>query len=75
MPKITIEYSEEEKHDAETAMRSGDLYLCLTDIHDHIRNKIKYSELSGKELKAYENIQEMFFESVDSYGLNRLLFE
>jgi hypothetical protein len=50
---------------------NGHKYHCaINDILQHLRDKIKYSDLNENELKVYEDIRIKIFEILDEYNLN-----
>jgi len=57
------------------AVLALDMMLCLHDVKEQFRNKIKYDDkLTEDELKGWEDAREMFIGTLTEYNidLNRL---
>lgn len=60
--KITLVFNEEEKEDAELAMKARSIHAILAELDSDLRNKIKYHELSEDTEKAYQEVRDLIRE-------------
>ena len=67
--KLILEFTEEERQQFEMAYRGVEYYSALTQIQGHLRQKLKYGDLSETETAAYEKLQGFFFEVTDGLDL------
>lgn len=67
--KLILEFTEEERQQFEMAYRGVEYYSALTQIQEHLRQKLKYGVLSETETAAYEKLQGFFFEVTDGLDL------
>lgn len=63
--KITLVFSEEEKEDAELAIKARAIHSILKELDDDLRNKIKYHELPEETAKAYQEVRDLIRELVN----------
>ena len=67
--KLILEFTEEERQQFEMAYRGVQYYSALTQIREHLRQKLKYGDLSETEAATYEKLQGFFFEVTDGLDL------
>lgn len=60
--KITLVFNEEEKEDAELAIKARYIHSILAELDNDLRNKIKYHELSEDTEKAYQEVRDLIRE-------------
>lgn len=51
-------------------IKSLDLSLCVWDIIQHLRTKLKHGDLSEHDYSIYENVQESFFRILEENQIN-----
>ena len=55
--------------------KAGDMYLCLWDIMQYIRNEKKYNEnLSDSEVEILEKVNDKMMELLDEYDLKNFMY-
>jgi hypothetical protein len=60
--RAVLEFQLPEEQEAfDMAVRSSAYYLALLDLSNFLRQKVKYSNLTNDERKAYEAIRAEFF--------------
>lgn len=57
----------EDQEDFNVAVKAKDLYFVLLGISGHLRDRLKYGDLTKGECKAYKDTQEVFYELLDEY--------
>lgn len=57
MPKILIEFSEDELEEAQTAMHAGSYKAALWDLDQWLRSILKYQEVSEEASKVYAEVR------------------
>ena len=68
---VTLRFNlPEEKEELEMAQKGIDYSIALDNIRNHIRSKLKYSELSEAEVKVWEEIQENVYEEIRDLNLS-----
>jgi hypothetical protein len=67
--KIKLIFTEEERTDAELAMKSRALHSILLEIDQDLRNKIKYEDLPTETQAAYQNVRDLIRELVEHYDI------
>lgn len=60
--KLILEFAEDERQQFEMAYRGVEYYTALSAIHNHIRQKLKYGELTEEQAKVYEDLHNVFYE-------------
>jgi hypothetical protein len=50
----------EETDSFNNAVSGNDMYLCIYEFDQFLRDKIKYADLSEEQYKVYESIREEF---------------
>ena len=71
--KATLEFDLEDPDDIVSHIRSVkalDLSICLTEIRQELRSKLKYEDLSDHDTNLYECMQEKFFEILEDNNIN-----
>jgi hypothetical protein len=57
MPKILLEFSEDEVEEAQTAIHAGSYKAALWDLDQWLRRMLKYEELSESEQLVYTSVR------------------
>jgi len=60
--KLILEFAEDERQQFEMAYRGVEYYTALSEIRNHIRQKLKYGELTEAQTNAYEDLHNVFYE-------------
>ena len=73
--KAILEFDLNDPDDAaahKRAVLALDMMLCLHEVKEQFRSKIKYNEdsLSEAELKGWEDAREMFLETISEYNID-----
>lgn len=70
MPKATLEFNlPEENEEFRMASRCSDYYLCLWDIYNVFRSKLKYEDLDEKEYDMYDEFRKKFVEILEDHDV------
>lgn len=65
MPKIVLEFTDEERQLAEHAFKGMEYYAALCDIREHIRNKLKHGKLTEAQYDAVSDVQVFFRDATE----------
>lgn len=62
----------EDRVEHQRMLKSTDMQLALWDISQSLRSKVKYAPdgISEDTYKAYEEIQDMFYEIINQYNID-----
>jgi len=60
----------EENSEYQINIMAQDMYSALCDIQRHLRNKMKYSELTDEQFQIYDNMQKEFFQCLDEHKVS-----
>ena len=60
--KLILEFAEDERQQFEMAYRGVEYYTALSEIRNHIRQKLKYGELTEEQTTVYEDMHNVFYE-------------
>lgn len=60
--KVILEFTDEERSQAEDAFRGTEYKIALITLRENIRRSIKWKEMSTEEHKAWEEINKIFYE-------------
>lgn len=60
----------DERAEHKRAIQATDAYLVLWDLDQELRQKLKYSELTGEREIAYSEIREKLHDLLSNYGVN-----
>ena len=60
--KLILEFAEDERQQFEMAYRGVEYYTALSEIRNHIRQKLKYGELTEEQTTVYEDLHNFFYE-------------
>lgn len=52
------------------AVKALDIALCLNEVKEYLRRKIKYDDLSEHDYELYSKIQEELFGIMEEYNVN-----
>ena len=55
--KIVLEFTDEQRYEAEHAFKGMQYYTALRDIQEHIRSKLKYGNLTEAQYDALSDVQ------------------
>ena len=70
MGKVTLEFdSVEEAEDIRNALDGYKWKLALWDLDQHLRNEMKFNNLSNEKYKAFEEVREKIKEFINDYKL------
>jgi predicted aldo/keto reductase-like oxidoreductase len=70
MPRSILVFKlPQEQDDFEIASKAVDYYNTIYDVQEHIRNKLKYAELTEAEEKIYEEIQSLISDQIHERGI------
>jgi len=76
MPEATLKFKlPKEQTEFKIATKAGDLVSCITEVHNSIRNKIKYCDLTDEEEALYSKLLENINICISDHGLDEILFE
>lgn len=71
MGKITLEFdSVEEAEDIRNALDGYKWKLTIWDLDQHLRNEMKFNNLSNEKYKAFEEIREKIIAVLNDYQLH-----
>lgn len=73
MGEVIFKFNDQDSEDKLEIKRHSkvlDLLLALNDLSNNIRGKLKYSELSDQERKAWNDIQDSFYNTLDKYSID-----
>jgi len=65
MPKIVLEFTDEERQLAEHAFKGMEYYAALCDIREHLRNKLKHGKLTDSQYDVITDIQVFFRDATE----------
>jgi len=65
MPKIVLEFTDEERQLAEHAFKGMEYYAALCDIREHLRSKLKYGNLTESQYDVITDIQVFFRDTTE----------
>ena len=69
MAQITLIFNEEEREDAELAMKARVMHGILRELDDELRSRVKYEEPSDEARATYEDIRELLIELIQEARL------
>lgn len=68
--KVKLQFDlPEEKEEYEIISHGMDYYLCLNDIKEWLRQKIKYDESKDINIETLEKVQDKFYEIINDRGI------
>jgi hypothetical protein len=65
MPKIVLEFTDEERQLAEHAFKGMEYYAALCDIREELRNKLKHGGLNESQYDVVSDIQVFFRDATE----------
>jgi len=60
----------DDKREHTLMIKASDMHSTLWDLSQEIRNKLKYVELSDEEEKVWEEVSEIFYNTLNSHTIN-----
>lgn len=69
---IEVKITTDEEKEALTFIKANDLFFVIWDTLQEMRSKIKYEEIEGVELDAYEHMRTRIYEMIQERGLGEL---
>jgi hypothetical protein len=69
MAQITLIFNEEEREDAELAMKARAMHGILRELDDELRSRVKYEEPSDEARTTYEDNRELLIELIQEARL------
>lgn len=67
--KIALEFSDEERQEAQTALDALDWRFVVEGVDEWLRSQTKYQELSKDAFAAFESARKKLYELLDAHGL------